>query len=170
MRTAALLAVLSLGLTCQAQQKDPPQYRSDHQHEVIKRGEQAMGFSHAKTTHHFRLFKDGGVIEVEANDPKDTESREQIREHLTHITAMFSAGNFESPMFTHGTTPPGVPTMAHLRDQIEYRFEETEKGAKVRIKTANGQATDAIHAFLLFQIVDHQTGDSPDISEEAPRK
>ena len=104
------------------------------------------------------------------NDPKDTESREQIREHLTHITAMFSAGNFESPVFTHGTTPPGVPTITHLRDQIEYQFEETEKGAKVRIKTMNGQATDAIHAFLLFQIVDHQTGDSPDISEEFPRK
>jgi hypothetical protein len=170
MRTAALFAGLLLGLTCQAQQKDPPQYRSDHQHEVIKRGDQAMGFAHAKTTHRFRLFKDGGAIEVEVNDPKDTESREQIREHLTHITAMFSAGNFESPMFTHGTTPPGVPTMTHLRDQIEYQFEETEKGAKVRIKTANGQATDAVHAFLLFQIVDHQTGDSPDISEEVPHK
>jgi hypothetical protein len=165
-----LLAVLGLGLTCQAQQKDPPQYRSDHQHEVMKHGDQAMGFSHAKTTHHFRLFKDGGAIEVEANDPKDTASREQIREHLTHIAAMFSAGNFESPMFTHGTTPPGVPTMAHLRDQIEYEFEETEKGAKVRIKTTNGQATDAIHAFLLFQIVDHQTGDSPDIAGEVQTK
>jgi hypothetical protein len=165
-----LLAVLSLGLTCQAQEKNAPQDRSDHQHEVIKRGNQAMGFSHAKTTHHFRLFKDGGAIEVEANDPKDTVSREEIRQHLAHIAEMFSAGNFESPMFTHATTPPGVPTMAHLRDQIEYRFEETEKGAKVRIKTANGQATDAIHAFLLFQIVDHQTGDSPDISEEAQRK
>jgi hypothetical protein len=170
MRTAVLLAFLSLGLTCQGQQKDPPQYRGDHQHEVMKHGDLAMGFSHAKTTHHFRLFKDGGAIEVEANDPKDTASREQIREHLTHIAAMFSAGNFESPMFTHGTTPPGVPTMAHLRDQIDYRYEETEKGAKVRITATNGQATDAIHAFLLFQIVDHQTGDSPDISGEVPTK
>jgi hypothetical protein len=165
-----LLAVLFVGLTCQAQQKDPPQYRSDHQHEVIKRGDQAMGFTHAKTTHHFRLFKDGGAVEVEANDPRDTASRDQIREHLTHIAAMFSAGNFESPMFTHGTTPPGVPTMAHLRDQIDYHYEETEKGAKVRITATNGQATDAIHAFLLFQIVDHQTGDSPDIAEEVPHK
>jgi hypothetical protein len=59
MRTAALLAVLLVGLACRAQQKDPPQYRGEHQHEVIKRGDQAMGFSHAKTTHHFRLFKDG---------------------------------------------------------------------------------------------------------------
>jgi hypothetical protein len=167
MRTAALVAVLSLGLTWPAQQKEAPK---DHQHEVNKRGDQAMGFSHAKTTHHFRLFKDGGAIEVEADDPKDTASREQIREHLTHITAMFSAGNFESPMFTHGTTPPGVPTMAHLREQIDYSYEETEKGAKVRIKTANGQATDAVHAFLLFQIVDHQTGDSPDIAEEVAHK
>jgi hypothetical protein len=170
MRITALLAVLSLGLTCQAQQKNAPQNHGDHQREMVKRGDQAMGFSQAKTTHHVRLYKDGGAIEVEANDPKDTASREQIREHLAHIANMFSAGNFESPTFTHGTTPPGVPTMMHLRDQIEYQYEETEKGGKVRIKTMNGQATDAIHAFLLFQIVDHQTGDSPDISEEAGKK
>jgi len=170
MRIAALLAVLSLGPTWQAQQKNAPQNHGDHQHEIEKRGDQAMGFSQAKTTHHFRLFKDGGSIEVEVDDPKDTASRQQIREHLEHIAKMFSAGNFESPMFTHGTTPPGVPTMMHLRDQIEYSFAETEKGAKVRIKTPNGQATDAAHAFLLFQIVAHQTGDSPDISEETQGK
>lgn len=26
---------------------------------MMKRGDDAMGFSHEKTTHHFRLFKDG---------------------------------------------------------------------------------------------------------------
>jgi hypothetical protein len=169
-RIAGLLAILSLGLACQAQQKNPQQNHGDHQHGTVKRGDQAMGFSQVKTTHHFRLYKNGGVIEVQANDPKDTASREEIREHLTHIANMFSAGNFESPMFTHGTTPPGVPTMMHLRDHIEYRFEETEKGARIRIETANAQATDAVHAFLLFQMVAHQTGDSPDISDEVGKK
>jgi len=47
------------------------------------------------------LAKDGGAIEVTANDPNDTESRDQIRQHLTHIAMMFSAGSFNAPMLIH---------------------------------------------------------------------
>ncbi len=53
-----------------------------------------MGFSHATATHHFRLTADGGIIEVEANDPKDATRRDQIRQHLVHITQMFSNSGF----------------------------------------------------------------------------
>jgi hypothetical protein len=64
---------------------------------VVKRGEHVMGFSHEATTHHFRLFKDGGEILVAANDPNDKPSIDQIRSHLGHIAKMFSAGNFNAP-------------------------------------------------------------------------
>ena len=74
-----------------------------------------MGFSHATTTHHFRLYKDGGAIEVAANDPQDTDNRDMIRMHLSHIAQMFAAGNFNTPMFIHATNPPGVPVMKKLR-------------------------------------------------------
>ena len=171
MRTAiVLLLVSSIGPTLPAQQRETEQSQSAHHSEMMKRGEQAMGFSQEETTHHFRLYKDGGAIEVVANDPKDTASRDQIRIHLSHISKMFSAGNFEAPMFIHGTTPPGVLTMITLREQIQYEFQETDSGARVRIATANTQARDAIHAFLLYQIVDHKTGDSLDISDEVKRK
>jgi hypothetical protein len=166
----ALLLVSWIGLTLPAQQRETEQSQSAHHSEMMKRGEQAMGFSQEETTHHFRLFKDGGAIEVVANDPKDTASRDQIRMHLSHISKMFSAGNFEAPMFIHATTPPGVPTMITLREQIQYEFNEIDNGARVRITTASTQARDAIHAFLLYQIVDHKTGDSPDISDEVKRK
>jgi len=49
------------------------------------RGEQGMEFSQTATTHHFFLKSDGGVIQVEVNDPKDTTNRDNIRMHLTHI-------------------------------------------------------------------------------------
>jgi len=42
---------------------------------------------------------------VTANDLNDTKSREQIRMHLTHFTKMFSAGDFNVPMFIHRTPP-----------------------------------------------------------------
>ena len=41
-----------------------------HHADVNKRGDEAMGFDHMKTTHHFLLRPDGGVIQVEANDSR----------------------------------------------------------------------------------------------------
>lgn len=131
-----------------------------HQADVNNRGDQVMGFDHNKTTHHFRLFSDGGVIEVEENDPEDATSRDQIRQHLSHIARMFAEGDFTSPMLIHSQTPPGVPVMKQLKSTIKYRFENTERGGRIRITTSNEGARSAVHDFLTFQIQDHGTGDS----------
>jgi len=152
---------------CQGNKAQPGD--DSHHSDMTHRGDHAMGFSHEKTTHHFRLFKDGGAIEVTANDPSDTESRDQIRMHLGHITKMFSAGNFNVPMFIHNTTPPGAAKMSELREQIQYQFQEMASGARVRILTANPEALEAIHAFLRFQITDHQTHDDLNVSEAAAK-
>src|SRR5579862_8107732 len=130
------------------------------QSSVESRGDHAMGFSHEKTTHHFRLLKEGGAIEVTANDPQDSASRDQIRMHLSHISKMFADGNFEAPMFIHDQTPPGVAVMKRLKKEIHYSFEQLESGGRVRIITANSHALSAVHDFLKFQITDHHTGDS----------
>jgi len=130
-----------------------------HEQGVDHRGDQAMGFSHEKTTHHFRLLADGGAIDVVTGDPQDTASRESIREHLQHIAGMFAAGDFDLPMFIHDRVPPGVPTMRKLKSQIEYRFEKIDQGGRVRITSGNPQAIKAVHDFLKFQILDHRTGD-----------
>lgn len=145
-------------LACFAMAQD-----SQHQQGVETRGDQAMGFSHQMTTHHFLLTKDGGVIEAEADNPKDKASRDAIRHHLEHIAMLFSEGDFNAPMFIHGQTPPGVPTMKRLKDQITYRAKPTERGAEVRITTANPEGLEAVHQFLTFQIKDHGTGDSMEV-------
>ena len=106
------------------------------------------------------------MIDVSVKDPKDTANREEIRQHLNHIAGLFASGNFDAPMFIHATTPPGVPTMIRLHEQIHYQYEPTENGGRVRISTSSEPALDAIHAFLLFQIVDHETGDSAAILSE----
>jgi len=125
-----------------------------------ERGDHVMGFDHTKTTHHFNLRSDGGSIEVADNSLQDTESRDQIRMHLGHIAKMFAAGNFKAPMLIHDQVPPGVPVMEKLKSDIQYNFEETENGARIRISTNNSQALEAIHDFLRFQIKEHKTGDS----------
>ena len=124
-----------------------------------------MGFDHSKTTHHFRLLKDGGAIGVETNDAKDTKDRDAIRRHLHQIRGMFADGNFDLPMFIHATTPPGMKTLQRLRKQITYVYEDTAQGAQVRLRTRNPQAVNAIHKFLRFQIKDHRTGDPLTVQE-----
>jgi hypothetical protein len=132
---------------------------SDRPANVDKRGDHVMGFDHEKTTHHFRLAKHGGSIEVTANSSDDTESREAIRGHLSHIARMFSEGNFEAPMLIHDQVPPGVPVMKKKKESIQWKYEELPEGARVVATTKDKEALAAIHEFLKFQIEDHRTGD-----------
>src|SRR5215467_14343812 len=55
---------------------------SQHQSDVEKHGDQAMGFPHDKSTHHFRLYADGGAVEITANDAADSQNVQAIRSHL----------------------------------------------------------------------------------------
>ncbi|HYY96836.1 MAG TPA: hypothetical protein VE713_20190 [Pyrinomonadaceae bacterium] len=126
---------------------------------VNTRGEKAMGFSQTETTHHFILNADGGVIQVEAGDPNDAQNRAAIRQHLARVALMFAAGDFGTPLLVHGRVPPGVPVMRRLKSEINYVYEETERGARVRITTKNAEALAAVRDFLRFQITEHQTGD-----------
>ena len=143
--------------------KEDTKEDSQHHVEVEKHGDEAMGFPHDKTTHHFRLNSDGGAIEVTVNDSKDSHNLQAIRSHLSHITRMFSNGDFSVPMFVHDQVPPGVAVMKEKSDEISYTFEELPTGGRVRIKTTSPDALKAIHDFLRFQITDHHTGDTPDI-------
>jgi hypothetical protein len=55
---------------------------------------------------------------------------------------------------------PGTADMTRLKDRITYQYEETPLGGRVRIVTRDTAALAAVHAFLHFQIADHQTDDS----------
>lgn len=160
---ALLLAVLA-SFSQFAFFQQPQTSPHTHDQAVQTRGDHVMGFSHEKTTHHFLLYADGGAIVVSANDGSDKASIEQIRMHLTHISKMFADGDFQAPMLIHDTNAPGTATMTKRKSEIRYVYSDTPQGASVRIITNDSSAADAVHAFLLFQIVDHHTGDSPTIS------
>jgi hypothetical protein len=132
---------------------------------VNTRGDQRMGFSHEKTTHHFHLLANGGAIEIQSNEPTDAATQEAVRQHLAMIAVKFSQGDFAIPMFIHATVPPGVETMKQLKNKITYEAENTVGGAQLRIATQDAEALTAIHNFLRFQIQDHQTGDSLEVQK-----
>jgi hypothetical protein len=160
------LPVLAFGQTPTACPMHKQVTSDDHAAGVDARGDHAMGFSHEKSVHHFRLFSDGGAIEVVTNDPDDISTRDEIRGHLSHIARMFTEGDFQLPMVIHDKVPPGVPVMKSKRTAISYTFEPTPTGGRVRIATPDKDALEAIHQFLAFQIDDHRTGDSKAIEPQ----
>jgi hypothetical protein len=164
--TVVFLVGTFLGTAVGFQQANPPATPQDEHHQgVNERGDKAMGFSHEKATHHFTLYADGGAIEVNANNAKDTETRDMIRSHFKHIATMFADGNFEIPMLVHAKNPPGAEVMTRLKAEIHYNLEETPNGARLRITSGSKAALNGIHKFLAFQIKDHETGDSTAITK-----
>jgi len=130
-----------------------------HHSNVEKHSDQAMGFPHDKTTHHFRILPGGGAIEITANDASDKTDMSAIRGHLSQTADLFSKGEFSAPMFIHSGIPPGVTTMKLLKEKIRYRYEEVSSGGRVSIESDDRLAVAAIHDFIRFQISEHQTGD-----------
>lgn len=157
-----LLATITLALAASAQ---TPSVSDDHakHHDMEERGNQGMGFAQDKTTHHFLLRKDGGAIQVTANSAADKPSIEHIRMHLQHIRRAFQSGDFNIPGFVHDQTPPGVPLMIKLKDQIRYQYEEIEQGGRVTVSSKNPDAITAVQEFLRFQITEHKTGDKLEV-------
>ena len=134
-----------------------------HDKSTTEKAEKGMGFSQSATTHHFLIREDGGAIQVEVNDPKDTANRDKVRSHLGEIAKQFQKGVFTTPFAVHGKMPPGVPEMDKLKDEIGYSYKETDNGGRVNITSANADALAAIHAFLKFQIEEHKTGDPTEV-------
>jgi hypothetical protein len=169
-RVLRLTIILITGLlagSSAAQHCDMPPGMTHEQHqaqmkrqaEMKKRGNGAMGFDQDKTTHHFLLTGNGGVIEVEANASTDNASRDKIRSHLKEIAEEFAKGDFRAPLATHNEMPPGAETMQKLKSKIAYSYEERPNGAAVRITSSDGSAVKAVQDFLRYQIKEHATGD-----------
>jgi hypothetical protein len=54
--------------------------------------------------------------------------------------------------------------MQRLKAVIAYKYEDTKQGGRVLITSADQHAISAIQSFLRFQITEHKTGDSLEVS------
>lgn len=129
-----------------------------------------FGMSHDQSTHSFRLFADGGAIELRATDAADATTIDAIRGHLQEITGQFDKGDFSAPAFVHGYAPDGVARLEQLRGTIGYRYQRLDDGGRIRITTKSADALAAIHAFLRFQVTEHRTANSGKVEEDEPAK
>jgi hypothetical protein len=131
----------------------------DHRHDTF-------GMPHTASTHSFRLFADGGAIELRANSADEEKAVEVIRTHLQQVAEQFESADFTTPAFVHGYAPDGVATMGRLHADISYRYEELPDGGRIRITTKSAQALAAIHDFLRFQVTEHRTANTGKIEED----
>ena len=122
--------------------------------------------SHETTRHSFRLFRDGGAIELRAIDGADQSTIDNVRTHLKDIAAQFKKNDFSTPKFVHGREPDGVAGMQKHHHAIQFRYETVDGGGRIRMTTANADALSSIHDFLKFQVVEHRTGNSRIVEED----
>lgn len=147
---AAVLFILSPRAYFYAQQ--------DQEAGVSKRAE-LTGVSE-NAIHHFTLLKNGGTVVAQMKNPKDTQSRDQLRLHMAHMAKMYAEGYFRGPEFIHAQEIPGVAMMKQLKDEIHYEYHDTDLGGQITITSSKEKAIAAVHEFLRFEIKNHQTGDS----------
>ena len=138
---------------------------AEHGHQVDSRHD-TFGMSHTRSTHSFRLFADGGAIELRATDAADEATIAAIRAHLQEITPQFAKGDFSTPQFVHGYTPDGVAQLGQLRNDIAYRYQQLDGGGRIRITTRSAEAQAAVHAFLQFQVIEHRTANTGKVEED----
>lgn len=156
---AAVIAVTCVVLAHPAAAQHDPAGHAAHHAAVDARGARVMGFDQARTVHRFRLYEDGGAIDVAVRDAADTVDRDAIRQHLPHLARLFGDGRFDAPMLVHATEVPGTPELSRLKAAVTYSYVETPGGGRVDIVTRHPEALAAVHRFLAFQIADHRTGD-----------
>src|SRR5438552_409730 len=78
-----------------------------------------------ETSKRFFIDKDGGGMEVRVNDPKDARKRDAVRQELRE------AARDQSTLSS--------PEMQEFGKEITYRYEQTDRGGRIRIKAKKSE-------------------------------
>lgn len=126
------------------------------QSEVAQRGAQVMPFSLSSTTHIFTKTESGGLQQVIARNPQDTDQIAMIRTHLSKIADQFRHGDFSGPTETHGPRMPGLAKLKAAKPgQISVRYGELPNGAQIEYSTKSETLVAALHDWFDAQLSDH---------------
>lgn len=136
-------------------QQDLAQMAKWRQTEVAARGPNIMPFDLAQTLHEFQSVKDGGILTVTANDPKNEGQIQLIREHLQKEFQKFSQGDFSDPASLHGENMPGLTAMSSGIKRIKINYTTLPNGARLTFATGDPALVSAIHQWFAAQRMDH---------------
>lgn len=123
---------------------------------VQERVAPVMGVDQDTSKHVFEDLPDGGRVVLDWPTAADSAQVASIRRHMREVAADFTSGNFAKPFAVHAQVVPGTAVMAAKRAVIRYETADRERGAEVRIRSADADAVKAVHEFLAFQRNDHR--------------
>lgn len=144
----ATLAVLSVGGWLSLPTASP-------QTMVHDMGAAVMPFDLGQTTHIFEMTETGGIQQVIANDPGDSDQIALIQQHLQHEAMLFMSGDFSDPTSLHGEDMPGVSELSAAADQVTIEYSMLPNGAQITFSTQNLELITAIHRWFGAQLSDH---------------
>src|SRR5215510_4482850 len=112
-------AVLLVALPVAAQQHDMSAMKGQAATTAApaKAAPKLDGYDLKKATHHFKLFSDGGKIEIDANDAADQITISHIRVQLNRVADMFAEGDFSTSLAVHNTKVPGTAELKKMPGQ-----------------------------------------------------
>jgi hypothetical protein len=80
------------------------------------------------------MYQDGGAIEIEAVRPNDKHTRDAVRKQLKEDAK--------------GKLKSATPALKQHEKDINYRYENTKSGGRIRIVAKGGDALRAVQEFL----------------------
>ncbi len=128
---------------------------SERQADVAQKGAEVMPFDLNATTHIFEKTDDGGIQQVIADDPAETEQIALIRTHLAEEAARFQQGDFHDPAMIHGDDMAGLHELMMGATQMEITYSDLPDGAQIVYATADAELINALHNWFDAQVADH---------------
>lgn len=155
LRTAVAVALLLAGPVARDPTVARGQEHPSRQTMIHERGALVMPFDLDRTVHVFQQTKKGGVQQVRAKDPNDTEQIRLIQEHLREEAQRFAQGDFGDPANLHGHDMPGLQVLRHSAEQLSVHYSDLPDGGEIVYQTNDPEVLDAVHEWFAAQLHDH---------------
>ena len=123
---------------------------------MAARGAEVMPFKLSATTHVFTKTPTGGLQQVVAKSPGDTDQIRLIRMHLEDIATRFHQGDFSGPTQTHGEQMPGLAQLKAAKPgEIKILYTDIANGGQIEYFAKRPELITAIHEWFDAQLSDH---------------
>jgi hypothetical protein len=130
--------------------------QTQRQEEVAARGAEVMPFKLIATTHVFTKTPTGGLQQVLAKNPRDTEQIRLIRMHLEDIANRFHQGDYSGPTQTHGEQMPGLAQLKAAKPgAVRILYTSLANGGQIEYLAKRPELIAAIHEWFDAQLSDH---------------
>lgn len=130
--------------------------QTQRQEQVAARGAEVMPFKLSATTHVFTKTPTGGLQQVVAKNPADTDQIRLIRMHLEGIAARFQQGDYSGPAQTHGEQMPGLAQLKAAKPgEVRVRYTNVTAGGQIEYLAKRPELIAVIHEWFDAQLSDH---------------